>query len=309
MVVTTHLKSLQALELAVREGSLKAAADTLGITPAAVGQRVRSLEDYLGSDLLMRGRSGLQPTRVLDQAIADLRIAFEALDRATDTLDFQRVSEIHVVADPDWTELWLMPRLPEFRDEHPNVLLCINGTGDVPVRLGSPDVRIASDIPDGELLYKDVLVPVTGLDNTRRVANFDPVYQMEGLPLLHLRAQLEGDRSPGWIDWFQKYGHRESGRDRGVSYPNARLALDAVRQDVGFLVCNLSLVLLDLERQTIAHPFPLSQHIASPGSYRMKLRTDAQKRAPVVRFTDWLKSKSRETQAAMDALVGPVPPP
>ena len=257
----------------------------------------------------MRGRSGLQPTRVLDQAIADLRIAFEALDRATDTLDFQRVSEIHVVADPDWTELWLMPRLPEFRDEHPNVLLCINGTGDVPVRLGSPDVRIASDIPDGELLYKDVLVPVTGLDNTRRVANFDPVNQMEGLPLLHLRAQLEGDRSPGWIDWFQKYGHRESGRDRGVSYPNARLALDAVRQDVGFLVCNLSLVLLDLERQTIAHPFPLSQHIASPGSYRMKLRTDAQKRAPVVRFTDWLKSKSRETQAAMDALVGPVPPP
>ena len=145
MVATTHLKSLQALELAVREGSLKAAAERLGITPAAVGQRIRSLEDYLGTDLLTRGRSGLQPTKVLDQAIADLRVAFEALDRVTDTLDFQRVSEIHIVADPDWTELWLIPRLPEFQQDHPNLLFCINGSGDVPVRLGSPDLRIACE--------------------------------------------------------------------------------------------------------------------------------------------------------------------
>ena len=36
MVAPTHLKSLQALDLAVRKGSLKAAADTLAITPAAV---------------------------------------------------------------------------------------------------------------------------------------------------------------------------------------------------------------------------------------------------------------------------------
>jgi len=50
MTSVTHLKSLQALELAVREGSLTAAAVKLGITPAAVGQRIRSLEDYLGVD-------------------------------------------------------------------------------------------------------------------------------------------------------------------------------------------------------------------------------------------------------------------
>jgi hypothetical protein len=44
----SHLKSLQALELAVRTGSFAAAADILAITPAAVGQRVKALEDYLG---------------------------------------------------------------------------------------------------------------------------------------------------------------------------------------------------------------------------------------------------------------------
>ena len=70
MVVTTHLKSLQALEMAIRVGSLKGAADQLGITPAAVGQRIRSLENYLGTDLLMRGRSGLQPIADLNHALA-----------------------------------------------------------------------------------------------------------------------------------------------------------------------------------------------------------------------------------------------
>jgi LysR family glycine cleavage system transcriptional activator len=302
MTVTTHLKSLQALELSVREGSLKAAAERLGITPAAVGQRIRSLEDYLGSDLLMRGRSGLQPTRVLEQAIADLRVAFEALDRATDTLDFQRVSEIHIVADPDWVELWLIPRLGEFQKDHPNLNFCINGSGDVPVRLGSPDLRIACDDTDGEILYHDLLVPVTGPDNTRRIADLDPVHQMEGMPLLHLKAQLEFDDHPGWVDWFKKFGHRESGPDRGLNYPNARLALDAVRQNVGFLVCNLSLVLRDFKQDKIVHPFPLSQYILAANPYRMTLRSDVKNRAPVMRFTEWLRVKSRETQAEIDAV-------
>ena len=302
MATTTHLKALQALELAVREGSLKGAANKLGITPAAVGQRIRTLEDFLSTDLLMRGRSGLQPTKVLDSAMADLRIAFEALDRVTDTLDFQRVSEIHIVAEADWGELWLLPRLQSFKDQHPNLLFCINGAGDVPMRLGSPDLRIFADESDGEPLYNDVLVPVTGPDNTRRIAGFDPVYQMEGMPLLHLRAQQDDPNHPGWVEWFQAFGHRESGPDRGINYPNARLALDAVRQNVGFFVCHLSLVLKDLEDGTIVNPFPLKQHIADPRPLRLTLRPDAKNRAPIMRFVEWLRKEARETNATVEAM-------
>ena len=43
----SYLKSLQAVDLALRTGSLAAAADALAITPAAVGQRIKALEDYL----------------------------------------------------------------------------------------------------------------------------------------------------------------------------------------------------------------------------------------------------------------------
>ena len=114
--------------------SLKAAADRLAITPAAVGQRIKTLEDYLGLDLVTRGRSGLRPTAALSKALPHLAKAFHELSFAAQALDLQRVNEIQMAANSDWVELWLMPRLPRFRADFPNILFSINGEGDVPMR-------------------------------------------------------------------------------------------------------------------------------------------------------------------------------
>jgi LysR family glycine cleavage system transcriptional activator len=302
MATPTHLKSLQAIELAIREGSLKQAAQILNITPAAIGQRIRSLEDYLGSDLLVRGRSGLKPTAELESALDDLQLAFAALERVTDSLDFQRVSEIHIVADPDWSELWLAPRLSTFRELHPNILFCVNGAGDVPLRIGTPDIRVSYGDKQGDELFTDVFLPVTGPDNPRRIANWDPILQMEGMPLLHLEAQQENNEYPGWVEWFQKFGHRETGLDRGVRYKHTRHALEAVRQNVGFLVCGLSLVLQNIEERSIVAPFPMSHHIKAPFPYRYTLRADAEKRPQIQRFIAWLHACSNDTQKEIERL-------
>ncbi|MEZ5779405.1 MAG: LysR substrate-binding domain-containing protein [Paracoccaceae bacterium] len=296
MAVVTHLKSLQALELAIRTGSLKGAADHLGITPAAIGQRIRALEEYLGNDLLLRGRSGLKPTRELETALRDLRHAFAALERVIETLDFQRVSEIHIVADPDWAELWLLPRLKDFKAAHPNILFCVNGAGDVPVRLGSPDLRIVQGEGVGEPLFRDKLLPVTGPDNLRRIVDVSPPSQMEGMPLLHLDAQREGGDCPGWVEWFKEFGHRAEGTGRGIHYKNARLALDAVRLNVGFLVCGLSLVWHDLQDGAVVLPFPASHNLAARYPYRLQVRPDAEKRPQVARFILWLREAAAETR-------------
>lgn len=308
MAPLTHLKSLQALEMALRTGSLKAAAERLGITPAAVGQRVRAIEERLGTVLLERGPAGLKAAPELDAAIADLTLAFEALERATLTLDLQRESEIHIVADPDWAELWLQPRIAAFRAEHPNIRFCINGEGDVPLRLGSPDLRVTCDDGPGEPLYRDVFLPVTGPDNTRRIADGIPALQMEGMPLLHLKAQRGREDAPGWVPgwvaWCRRFGQRERGADRGVTYPNARLALTAVRTDVGFLVCGLSFLLEDLAAGKVVLPFPATQHIRAPHPYRLALREGAGKRPQVARFLAWLREASATTACEIERRVG-----
>lgn len=310
MVSVTHLRALQALEMAVRAGSLAAAATRLGITPAAVGQRIRALEDHLGTSLLARGPSGLRAGPELAAALDDLRTAFTALERATLTLDFQRACEIHIVADPDWAELWLMPRIGAFRAAHPNILFCINGVGDVPLRLGAPDLRIACADTADEPLFRDILLPVTGPDNTRRILGAAPAQQMEGMPLLHLRAQREGDGTPGWEDWFGAFGRRERGRDRGIVYPNARLAIPAARRNVGFLFCGLSFLLEDLAAGTLVLPFAPDQHLPAPQPYRLALRHAAGTRPQIARFADWLRDEARRTEAAIRSrLATPRTPP
>lgn len=301
----THLKSLQALDLAIRHGSLKAAAGELGISPAAVGQRIRALEDYLGTDLLLRGRSGLTPTPELDAVLDDLRQAFDALDRVTEALDFQRTSEIHIVADPDWAELWLAPRLPAFRATFPNILFCINGVGDVLVRLGQPDLRVTFGDGPGEPLFRDVMLPVTGLDNVRRMINEDPAVQMEGMPLLHLKAHFDHGDQPGWVEWVEAFGHRMTGAARGVHYANARLAIEAVRQNVGFLVCGLSLLLTDLQAGTVALPFPGREHLVAPRPYVLNPRSDADRRPQLQRFLTWLRKEAEDTRRRISEMADP----
>ena len=305
MVVTQHLRALQALELAVRYGSIRRAAEELAITPAAAGQRIRSLEDYLGTDLLLRGRSGLHPTPALEYALSDLRVAFAALERVTETLDFQRVSELHLVADPDWAELWLMPRLSAFREAHPNIRFCINGEGDVPMRLGAPDMRIGrSEDPRGVALFRDVHVAVTGPDNLRRLGDWDSNFELEGLPLLHLDPDQADLALPGWPEWVSKYGQRREGADRGVNYRHLRQALAAVRENVGFLICGLCLARADLEGSTIVLVYPGERHLSDAVPYRMFLRDATRTTAQVRRFADWLLDQARESQAWVDGMAG-----
>src|SRR3974390_2799014 len=138
----SHLKSLQALELALRLGSLQGAAHALWITPAAVGQRIKALEDYLGIDLVVRSRSGLRPTAGLAGALEHLRTGFQELDAGATMLNLQRGDEIHIAASADFADLWLKPRLGSFKADYPHVLFCINGEGDVPLRIGQIDCAI-----------------------------------------------------------------------------------------------------------------------------------------------------------------------
>lgn len=305
METVPYLKSLQALELAVRTGSLRAAADRLAITPAAVGQRIKTLEDYLGMDLLVRGRHGITPTAQLARAMPHLAAAFESLEKVREILDFQRVHEIHVVADLDWADLWLKPRLPMFREQNPNILFCINGVGDVPTRLGQKDCEIwfAAQPGDGsaDLLFRDYLLPICSWDNVQRIARTPDAERLEGIPLIHLDCHLNDPGSIGWPEWIRTFGHRKTAAGRGIRYPHAFLALDAVQSDVGFLICGLSLVSQEIENGKLALPFPVCEGAWTGSAYLARFRPSA--RPQLQLFRRWLLEESERTISDLRRLV------
>ncbi|MDR3472965.1 MAG: LysR substrate-binding domain-containing protein [Devosia sp.] len=307
MAVTTHLGSLQALELAVRTGSLKAAADILHITPAAVGQRIKLLEDYLGVDLLARGRSGIRPTRALEDALPHLGAAFRELDTTARLLDFQRVHELQIVADPDWADLWLKPRLGTFKAAHPNVRFCINGVGDVPLRLGAADCEIwfgpPRDTGAEEELYRDYVVALGSHENVGRVAHLPPADRVEGFPLLHVDSHRDDPTAIGWSQWTSRLGHRRTHPNIGPRYRTVVDALEAVYSSAGFILCGLSLMQPALDAGRLTLLFPDGQGMWAGQPYRMVFRDSSLRRSQTAEFRAWLMGEAKATAAVLNAMV------
>src|SRR5262249_29154416 len=89
MRAPNHLNALRAFEAAARHLSYVAAADELNVTPAAVGQLVRGLEEVVGIELFHRSPAGPARLVLTDQARAalpDLQVGFDRLAMAFERL-------------------------------------------------------------------------------------------------------------------------------------------------------------------------------------------------------------------------------
>ena len=297
MVAPSHLRSLQALELAARTGSLKGAAALLGITPAAVGQRVKALEDYLGIDLFVRGRSGLMPTASLAGALPHLTLAFRELEAAAGILDLQREQEIHIAAESDFADLWLKPRIEAFRAGHPNIAISINGEGAAGFRPGPADCEISfGSGGDGrDLLFADFVLPISSQENTRRLSSVPERERLEGFPLLHLDFYRNDPAAPDWREWIQAQGLNRTAPDRGIRFQRIVPAVEAVLANAGLAICGLALLKERIDDGRLSLPFPTPTGRWTAHAFHARFRGAA--RPHMRRFRDWLLAESAATRA------------
>lgn len=301
MFVPTHLKSLQALQLALRCGSLRGAAQLLAITPAAVGQRVKALEDYLGVELIVRGRTGLLPTAALLHARERLDAAFRELEAVADILDMQRGHEIHIAAAPDFAEMWLQPRLDQFRAMHPNIRFCINGEGEAALRIAPVDCEISFGPrrPSGGgelLLFPDFVVPIASPEISQRLLRLARRERLEGFPLLHLDFYKDDPAIPNWSAWIKPRRLKRTAPERGIRFQRTSRALEAVLASAGLTLCGLALISRSIEEQRVSMPFPVSTGSWTSHAFQARIRTDALVRPQVRQFRQWLIDESELTR-------------
>ena len=298
-MTVSHLKSLQALELALRLGSLHAAGRALWITPAAVGQRIKALEDYLGTDLVVRCRSGLRPTPALAGALEHMQAAFRELNTVAAILNLQRGDEIHIAATSDFVDLWMKPRLETFRAEHPHVLFCINGEGDAPLRIGQVDCEInfgpERNAPD-DLLFRDFVLPISSPENTRRISRVALRDRLEGFPLLHLDFYKEDSSVPNWVTWIKTQRLKRTEPNRGIRFQRIKPALEAVHANAGLTICGLALLGPHIDDGTLSLPFPVKTGQWTHHAFQSRFRPDALLRPQVKRFREWLMRQAAVTR-------------
>lgn len=120
----THLplNALRVFDAAARHLSFTRAADELAVTPAAVGQQIRALEDLLGVVLFRRTSKGLELTEEAGAGLAALRTGFLHFEDAVHAMQAGQSSHVYTIAAPrEFFAAWLAPRLAAFRAQNPQV--------------------------------------------------------------------------------------------------------------------------------------------------------------------------------------------
>lgn len=120
----THLplNALRVFDAAARHLSFTRAADELAVTPAAVGQQIRALEDVLGVVLFRRTSKGLELTEEANAGLSALRTGFLHFEDAVQAMQAGQSSHVLTIAAPrEFLAGWLLERLTAYRIANPHV--------------------------------------------------------------------------------------------------------------------------------------------------------------------------------------------
>ena len=124
----THLplNALRVFEASARHLSFTRAADELAVTPAAVGQQIRALEETLGVVLFRRLTRNLELTPEAQQALPALQAGFLAFEEAVRLMQAGQSSKVLSLAAPRaLVAKFLTPRLAEYGRLYPDLRFSI----------------------------------------------------------------------------------------------------------------------------------------------------------------------------------------
>jgi LysR family glycine cleavage system transcriptional activator len=121
------MSALMAFDATARHASITRAADELALTESAISRQISQLESQLEVQLFMRVKKRLSLTRAGVAYARDVAAILERLER--DTVDVMtnegEGGALDIAALPTVGSVWLVPRLPDFYENHPKLALTI----------------------------------------------------------------------------------------------------------------------------------------------------------------------------------------
>jgi LysR family transcriptional regulator, glycine cleavage system transcriptional activator len=295
------LESLRVFEAAARHVSFTKAARELSVTPAAVSQRVQSLEAELRLVLFRRLTRRLELTRDGERLAAGVREALERIARALGDLDGRAdLGPLTVSMLPSFAARWLIPRLQRFRLTHP----------DIEIRISADDRSTdlwAADGPDLAIRYglgrypglatfplmPDSIGPVCTPELLARHAPARTVDALLAMPLLHDSVAERDDSGTCWQSWLEHLGFARDDRRlaAGLRFSHAHFAIQAALLGQGVALARTSLAADDLATGRLVRAWPE----VAPTNYRYFLlcRPETADRRKVACFRDWLVGEAQ----------------
>ncbi|MGP6426743.1 transcriptional regulator GcvA [Pseudomonas pharyngis] len=284
------LNGLRAFECAARHMSFTRAAEELNVTQTAISHQIRRLEDELGVRLFMRLKDGLALTEEGNAYLPGIRSAFLELRYSTEKLlESSNNSVLTISTLVSVASKWLLPRLPSFREAHPEIDVRISASTErVDFRKGGIDAAIRYG--DGnwpglraDWLMADEIFPVC---SPRLLTGDKPLNTPVDLAH-HPLLQVSGVTANDWNDWLHAAGQPPlTAKGPRLTFDLAMMAVQAAIDGQGVCIGRSTYVDDDLRAGRLVAPFDLRLKSAS-GFYLVTPHDQAESKK-IVAFRGWL---------------------
>ncbi|SJN56168.1 Glycine cleavage system transcriptional activator [Vibrio ruber DSM 16370] len=201
------LQSVYYFYMAAQAGSFKIASEQLFVSAAAISQQIRQLEEWLKCELFIRQHRRVHLTtegqilyKYAQKGFSELYAGIQRLTQDPSP------NQLSISTHPAFAQHWLVPKLQEFRQKHPDIILLIDpkdalvtfqdDSVDLCIRYGQGNYENLTSIK----LMDEVLYPVCH-------PLYQKQHQIESVNDLY-RVDLIEDMIPdmSWELWLNSIG-------------------------------------------------------------------------------------------------------
>jgi LysR family transcriptional regulator, glycine cleavage system transcriptional activator len=138
-------------EAAARRLSFTAAAEELNVSQPAVSKTIKLLEEATGLKLFRRDRSRLELTAEGQRLYRETQEAFDHLHMVISSMRKKHSRDIiRVSFSSSFVQLWLLPRLKNFKEKHPDVALRIEESSRDDQDMLEEDIDVSARLGNGK---------------------------------------------------------------------------------------------------------------------------------------------------------------
>jgi LysR family glycine cleavage system transcriptional activator len=249
------LNALRAFEAAARLGGFTQAADELCVTPGAISQHVKFLEEWLGAPLFERRSQGVKLTILGANVVEQFSAAFDTMSDAVRAMRMGASQPtINIAALPSVAQLWLSPRLPAIRAALSNHKISVTALEVIPNL-------------SRELFDISVFIDTPSYDHSERIIEPDiifPVCSPEVASRIHTPSDLLNEVwlydtvwADDWSLWAKHALTSPKTIQDGPRFSLYSIALEEAKNSAGVLMGHEALVSSQLEDGNLVIPFDL----------------------------------------------------
>ena len=289
--------TLRAFEVATRHSTFTSASEELHVTQSAVSHQLKHLEELWGLQLFQRGKSlTLTPAGATLAPI--VREFFMNLDTALAELHEQKGRvRLKVSTTYSFALKWLLPRLPDLSQQHPEILVTLDTT-DKAISFSSTDADVAIRLGNGhypglysEFLFREFIFPVASPALLSRFGMPRTPSELLRYPLL---IRDGADLVPKWEHWFQQVGLGTSPLKESVRFADTNMTVEAALLGQGVALVRSGHVQAEIADGRLCRLFDVP--LASPVAYYFVCPKGIEAQPHIVSVRQWLLQQALSAQ-------------